>query len=416
MRETYDALLDLFPWEGGRPAAYVLVKQTYTIAGETCVLAPPRPLFHDLRDETLAPRLRPGTDYWPHKQATDFVVRGAACAPGGKPVSAMTVSAGLGGASKRIAVFGRRAIRWTAAGAPVIGEPEPFTRVPITYENAYGGVDARVRPGAEVSPPQAAMAAMRIDHPGMYPRNPYGKGYLVLAGPLPGAEMPNLEDPADLLAPERLASGDPARWYERPLPACFDWVPAMTFPRYHFFGPRVDPWFPAPDDARLPEVRLGILPAGYRSGRPTGVAPRFFQEAPPGFVLADVRGDEPVRIEGMHPERAAITFRLPGPPPAVEFSIEGRRAAVPVRTHSVVVEPEAGELYLLYAATVELPRPFLPGVHKYIPIEVSIGNDRPIAYEPPPTVRDQLAAAGAQTRPVATQPAAPPRAANRGGE
>ncbi|WP_437546667.1 DUF2169 domain-containing protein [Sorangium sp. So ce367] len=386
VRESYDALLELGPWEGMRPTAYVLVKKTFTIAGRKCVLAPPLPLLNDPRDETLVPRLPAGVDFWPSKAATDFVIRGAAYAPGGQPTQQMLVEASVGAASRRIAVFGRREIRWTAGGRPIIDDPEPFTVMPITWELAYGGTDPRVELRGEVPLPRLAMASLGIDHPGTYPRNPLGKGYLVDRAPLHGAELPNLEDPLDRLTPERLLTGDPALWYRQPLPACFDFVPPRSFPRHLGFGPTVEPWFAAPDDERLPEVRLGMLAPGYRGARTPGVSPRFYQEAPPGFVLDAVRGEEVVRVEGMHAERRGIEFMVPGLP-SIEFMLEGHRVPAVPRTHTIVVEPAVERVSLVYGATVDLPRTFIPGIHKYIPVAVTIDGDRPIEYQPPPTHR-----------------------------
>jgi hypothetical protein len=390
-RDTYDALVELGTSRSGAPIAYVLVKRTYSIRSDgPCVLASPEPLLHDYRNPDASPRLRPGTDFFPQKDRTDFVVRGIACAAGGKPVPSMSVKASLGRASKSIVVFGRREIHWTASGAPVVGRPEPFARMPLTYENAYGGVDRRVRPTGAVTLEQFGLATVQLDHPGMYPRNPAGKGYLVIDEPVDGLEMPNLEDPSDLLTADRLVSGAPSTWYERPRPACFDWVSAFTFPRFTHFQAGVDAWFPGPEDDRMPEVRLGWLPRGYRSNRPSGVLPDFFQEAAPELVLAEVRGDERVRIEGMQPERPVLEFALPGLPPRIEFVVEGEREPVRVRTHSVVVEPEVGRLTLLFGASVALNRTFVPGIHKHIPVEAIVDGDAPVAYRTPPTVRDQL--------------------------
>jgi len=397
IRDEYDALLALGPWEGTAPTAYALVKQTFAIQEGRCVLAPPEPLLHDWRDESLERRLRPGTDFWPFKERTDFVVRGAAYAPGGARRSAMMVSARIGNTSKRAAVFGKRAIAWTPGGAPLIEDPEPFTSMPMAWTNAYGGVDRRVRPAGAVDLPQLVAAALDYDHPGAYPRNPFGKGYFVLPGPVADAEMPNIEDPGDLLNAERLVTGDPRAWYRQPLPACLDWMHPLMFPRFLWFGAGADAWFPAPDDDTMPEVRLGLLQHGYRGHRTQGVDPRFFQEAPLGLSLVSIVGDEEVSIDGMHPARPVTTFRLPGPPPRVAFSVEGKLVTPAVRTHSVIVEPAAERVSLVYGATVELPRPFIPEVHRHIPIAVRVNGDSPIAYDTPPTVRDQLAAAGGRS-------------------
>ena len=395
LRDQYDASLALGPWEGVAPTAHVIVKQSFAIVGGRCELTAPAPLLHDFHDESQVPRLRPGTDFWPHKLKTDFVVRGAAWSPGGTARDTMIVSARLGATSKRIAVFGRREIAWTSGGAPIIQQPAPLTSVPISWSNAYGGVDRRVRPTGQVDLPQLLAVALDYDHPGAYPRNPFGKGYRVVPGPVADAEMPNLEDPADLLTPDRLVCGDPRGWYRQPIPACLDWVHPLAFPRCLWFGAGTDAWYLGPDDERMPEVRLGMLPHGYRGRIGDGVDPQFYQEAPLGLTLDGLRGDEPVTIEGMHAERPVLSFRLPGPPPRIVFTIEGRSSAVPVRTHSIVVEPAEERVSVVYGATVELARPFIPGVHRHIPVAVTVDGDAPIAYQAPPTIRDQIAAGGA---------------------
>jgi hypothetical protein len=168
------------------------------------------------------------------------------------------------------------------------------------------------------------------------------------------------------------------------------------FPRFLWFGQGVEPWFPAPEDERLAEVRLGLLPPNYRQQRVAHMMPAFCQEAPLGFALRDLKGDEHVVVQGMHPEHASVEFKLPGLPPSVEFLIEGRRELAHVRTHSVIIEPEAMQVSLVCGATVPLHRTFLPGVHKLIPVAVSIGGDRPIDYQAPPTIRDRLAHAASQ--------------------
>ncbi|WP_437778605.1 DUF2169 domain-containing protein [Sorangium sp. So ce1097] len=129
---------------------------------------------------------------------------------------------------------------------------------------------------------------------------------------------------------------------------------------------------------------------GYRAAREPGVSRRLFQEAPRGFVLDVVRGDEVVRVDGMHADRPSIEFTLPGPP-SIEFVLEGHRVPAAPRTHTIVVEPAVERVSLVYGATVELPRTFIPGIHKHIPVAVTIDGDRPIHYEAPPTVRERMA-------------------------
>ncbi|XXX81788.1 DUF2169 domain-containing protein [Sorangium sp. So ce134] len=124
------------------------------------------------------------SDRVPYRQYVDVTALGHACAPGGRPVAEVTarfalVQRGAPGVDKTVRVVGRRRKAGDA--------PEPFARLPITYERAAGGLDA--------------------------PDNPVG----CAEG---DGELPNVLDPADLRRPAGfgpIAAVWPAR--SRRLPA-----------------------------------------------------------------------------------------------------------------------------------------------------------------------------------------------------
>ena len=394
--ETFRSVLDLAHSKDGRDYALLLVKYTYEIRGGYCRLREPEPLLHDFRDENLKPRLRPGTDFWHRKRETDFVVQGAAYGPGQTSVRQMYVSVGIGRTFKKAKVFGKRFVEWKR-GKVLISPPEPFRKMPLTYANTYGGVDFRVRISEEGKRDSKRLFSYICDrdHPGLYPRNPFGKGYLVEQEEVEGMQMPNVEDPGDLLTPERLIVGDPRYWYRQPLPCSFDWVSPAVFPRYLYLAPGADAWHPAPEDDSMPEIRAGYMPAGYRSlmrDRPLEKCPHplFFQEASHGLRLRDVRGDETVCIEGMHPEEPVIRFCLPDHIPRVEFCVAGEKQQAAPRIHSIVCRPAEKRLTVLFAADVDTPKRFMPGIHKTIPVSARIDSEKPVRYDAPPTIRELL--------------------------
>lgn len=399
-RESYDALVDICPG-GEYGSAYALVKQSYSMGPAGLSPAAPEPLQRDIRDPEDEVQFKAGSDFYPVKAATDFVVRGAAFGPA--PEGYMEVSISVGAVNKRIAVFGRREITWPGGTVgPQVGRPEPFEVMPLCVENAYGGVDFRVLLDEADRDDPFVLWTLVSDHPGLYPRNPFGKGYLVLGGPPDDkTEMPNLEDPDDLLTADRLVLGDPRRWYGQPLPWCPDWTHPASFPRCVYFRAQTDPWFPAPEDRRLPEVARGFLAAGYRremEQRPhhAGPHPRFFQEASAGLVLSGIRGGEPVTLVGMHRHRRSIRFSLPRPP-ALLFTVERNSQPVQPRLHHVVCQPAEELVHMVYGARRELPRAFLPGIHAEIPVSITVDGDAPVAYETPPTFK-QLAQADKKPR------------------
>lgn len=72
------------------------------------------------------------------KPKGEWIVAGAALAPGSDPVQGMRVTARLGTVEKQLAVFGDRVWRLTERGI-VMTEALPFDRMPIDEAHAYGG-------------------------------------------------------------------------------------------------------------------------------------------------------------------------------------------------------------------------------------------------------------------------------------
>lgn len=379
----------LAPRLGPCDYAYVLAKLSFAIEGGTCVPAEPEPLQGDFRDKSLEPRLQPGSDFFASKLATDFIVRGSAHAPG-QPVERMEISTQVGNILKRIAVFGSRPVQWEASGKPRFGAPEPFTEMELCNENLYGGVDWRVP--LDENDPKIANYALDVDHPGLYPRNQFGKGYLVVEEPIDDIELPNFEDPDDLLTPDRLLTRDPRLWWRQPLPWTFDCTIASAFPRCALFMPNCDAWFEGPEDESMPEVARGALPVSYRTLMESRETPHpwFYQEASTGLALRGLGGGIPVQIRGMRVGGQDCSFTLPAAP-SIEFQVEGRRSLLQPTLNLVICHPADGKLTMTWSAIArDLGRIFIPGIHKYIDISTRVNGGLPVQYQPPPTQKDRI--------------------------
>ncbi len=266
-------------------------------------------------DEDLPGRLLNEQDLWPAietalgeeeifdfgmpKPRGEFLVYGSAFPPSREPARALEVRVRLGGLSKTLNVFGDHV--W-AGGAPT--EPEPFRRMRICYENAFGG------PG--------------------FPENPMGKG--VAPDETGIRHLPNIQDPGSLV-------GAPS---DRPGPAGFTAWP-MTRPRRMRYMGAVDgtwleknwPWFP--EDTN----------------------PEYFNTAPEdqridGFF----RGDEAVEIHCMHPVKSFLKSRFPGL--RARFFVNragGDRevfSEVPCRAETAWLFPDQERGVLLYRGVAEV--------------------------------------------------------------
>ena len=387
------AIIDLVSPDGPGGFVYLLVKETYSITDSLLSRIQDEPLVHDIRREDIQPRVSADTDYWPVKYQTDVVVQGFAFTNG--LASQRSISVRVGERTKRVSVFGRRSVHWDSTGQAKIEGPDSFKQVPLTYEHAYGGCDWTVEPLERHDP--LLPFKLEFDHPGLYPRNPFGKGYLVRPEACSMVELPNLENPQDLLTKERLTAGDPRLWYKQPIPWCMDWVHPGTFPRNTLLLPDVDAWYPGPEDDRMPEVEGGIHPKGYRSFMAErdisdGAHPLFYQGGSACMVFDDLRPGTPIELEGMHPEKDLISFQLPVAP-KIRISIDGNWQLARPNLHHLVCRPAEHIVNVVYGAQRELPRPFFPGIHKKIPVAATVEGQGPIEYQTPPTIRDQLSAA-----------------------
>jgi hypothetical protein len=79
-------------------------------------------------------------DFAARKPRCDVLLNGSAYAPGGKPADRVKVTMQVGTLSKSLNAVGNRVFK---AGTlyMAVGEITPFTVMPISYDNAFGGVD-----------------------------------------------------------------------------------------------------------------------------------------------------------------------------------------------------------------------------------------------------------------------------------
>ncbi len=397
VHREFDAIVEVHPRDGLPQHAWGSAKRSYRIRPEALALAAPEPLRHDIRDKNLEPRWPPGSDFWPFKLFSDVVVLGKAFGPAGRAIDGRSVSVRVGNVRKRIQVWGTRLIEWGSDGRPRVGAPDPFSDMDLVYTRAYGGRDARVPmpPG-----PSSSLRSLGVSphHPGVYPRNQSGKGYVVIDSPIDGVELPNLEDPDNLLTSENIIVKDPALWYRQPLSFFLDWHYPAMFPRGYYAG--ASPYHPVPPAEVLEEVRRGFVPEQWRdfagqvmANRPP--PPIFFQEASLGMSFSDLREGTPLELEGMHPERDRMTFALPAAPRLV-IEVEGDKQPVEAKILHVVITPHEEKVEITWAGIrKDLPRAFFPGIHGHIPITLYV-DGAPVPYDTPEPIYPKIRQAEAE--------------------
>lgn len=382
----------------GHPEVAVLYKRTYVFEHQRpCRLSDEqRPLVEELveydedgevkadadeegsdEDEPVSYRKLP--DLIGYKPGTDVVVHGNALPP--RPVPRMSVSVQVDDHPQHAArVFGRR-LCTNRSGRVRFTDPEPFEEMPLRYENAYGGKDRHFESALvenieeQVAPEDlrrsraVAEELVSEGHPLMYPRNRFGKGYVIEDDPeaIEGRELPNVERPSDLLTPERLVVGNPFDWNKQPLPAGFGYLDASSFPRCSMFGL---PPATIEDPGPFVEVERGLVPPDFSRGNVFNTPPEKLGElihpwagrcASPGLTLPFLQGDEWIQLTGFDRVTSPLQFQLPGEVPRFRISASRSQTWQPVaQLYLADVDVPARTLTLVWAGRVRLDSPCTP--------------------------------------------------------
>jgi uncharacterized protein YjbI with pentapeptide repeats len=241
------------------------------------------------------------------KPRGEVLVVGKCHAPDRKPVRATKVDLRIGPVDKTLHVVGdrfwerRRFFR-------KMTDPVPFTEMPITWENAFGGPE--------------------------FDRNPVGKGHAPVETEdgKPVHPLPNVELPGDLIVSPR----------HRPEPAGIGPIDPIWPQRMTKAGTYDEKWV----KERSP-------------GLPEDIDRTFFNVAPEDQQIEGFfRSDEAFEIENMHPEKPLVGGRLPAIRPRcfVNRETEEGERFEEIETHldTVWLFPHAEKGVVIHRAVTEV--------------------------------------------------------------
>lgn len=284
----------------------VAVKCTFDIRpdGTTAVSAEQPPVLRvpEYHGEPGKSSIKYDGDLMERKTTTDVYVVGHACAPGGNVVSELDAGFRVGPVQKLLRVTGDRV--WGAVGA---SRPQPFAKMPLVYERAFGGVDT-----------QSATPERDWEW-----RNPVGTAFAVQKSHLSGRALPNIEYP----------NAPFAAWNDRPPPAGFGAIGPHWQPRCSFAGSYGEAWA---------MTRKPLLPDDFD--------PRYFQCTPPDQQAPEfLRGGEPVVLYRLTPD-GDLRFTLPRLHLGFDTHFfDGTRAIHQTRhLHTVILEPDFPRVSLVW--------------------------------------------------------------------
>jgi hypothetical protein len=243
---------------------------------------------------------------------TDVFLIGDAVAPT-SGTKELEVSFRVGSVHKRARVLGTRAWHPGALGAASHTAPEPFDRIPLRYENAFGGLD------------QSAPEAADWDREAY---NPVGRGFRAARSQRPWEQtlLPNLEDLAD---PVKSPDG-------RYKPVAFGPIGRHWEPRIQYVGTYDETWA---------SERMPLLPDDFDN--------RFHHAAPPDQIVSGyVLGAEAVEVVGC--DKDPIVFALPEMKASVTVRFFLREEQRPLRCEMVVVDALRSKLTMLHRCVLPL--------------------------------------------------------------
>ena len=251
-------------------------------------------------------------DFAPRKHACDVLLVGSAHAPEGRQVTRLRVGLRVGSMEKTFDVIGNRV--WQAGLTGISASaPQPFTKMPISYDVAFGGADRNSEDERE--------------HDAYLP-NPVGRGWHkhLKNAWVDGTPLPNIEElgkavsfPSDKYKPMALGPlgrGWPQRaryagtYDQKWLDDVFPFLPADFDERYHLA---------APEDQQIPPPKgpLGVVLSGFTADGPRQFTLPHFEAPVRVFPKRGEREDYIATIDtiAFEPdlERITMTWRVARP-------------------------------------------------------------------------------------------------------
>jgi hypothetical protein len=243
------------------------------------------------------------------KPTTDVVLIGHSRAPGGG-MTEIDVGIRVGPVQRVARVFGDR--YWVMTNGSVrCSRAAPLGRVPLTWENSFGGTDETA------STPECTICEAR---------NPIGTGFgtpLMRNGDR--LRLPNIEDPKQLISEYGAVVA----------PCGFGFTSPHWEPRATLAGTYDESW----DKTRKP-----LLPSDFSR--------QFFNAAAPGLIApAYLRGDEEVWLLNTTAV-PRLFLRLPAvPPPVCRLILRGQPdTLLTTNLDTVVVDGDSQQLLVLWRA------------------------------------------------------------------
>jgi hypothetical protein len=287
-----------------QPSAWALTvvcRATFALCPGESVLAADQEHPNELDDhwdDDPNRSLRAAGDLVPMKTRADVTLVGHAFAPGRVPVRSLVAHIIVGELSKSVEVVADRFFDQDGA----LHDGAPFTRMPLVYERAAGGVGT-------VNPVGVSGVSNR-----------YGR-----------IALPNLQPPGIVVS------------------SLDDYIAPVGF------GPLAPSW-PSRRE-RLGRAATSGTPPDLRRPLPDDLDPQYFNHAPRDQQVQLLREKERLVLENLHPEHPRFVTDLPGLRPRAFVERQGRSQPVPLRCDTLWIDTDRSLCTLSWRAQIPLQHP-----------------------------------------------------------
>lgn len=308
----FQAALTVMTDKNGAEKVVVAVKATFSLPDESrpvCLAEKQVPIlyFDEYWGQPGSSSIKFPVDLVLGKAGTDIGLVGHAYSPQETPVQQLKACLQVGTYKKEILIYGNR--KWKKRSLLPgfeISMPEPFTKMALMFELAFGGKD---------------------QDNGKYDydrRNPLGIGFCLNEKNVDGRSLPNLEDPAALIK----------NWQDKPAPASFGFVSSAWIPRVRYAGTYDDRWR---------KHQSPLLPNDFELQFNNAAVPEL-------CAIPFLQGGEPVAMHNI--SKAIIPeFCLPKLEIKVLFKIGYELHTQPADMQTLILEPDENRFCIVWGAT-----------------------------------------------------------------
>jgi hypothetical protein len=197
-----------------------------------------------------------------------------------------------------------------------------------------------------------------------YPRNPHGCGYMIeaSAAAVAATQLPNLEDPLQLLNSANLVRVDPDYWPLAPRPTSAAWLPYVHFPRSAQTGLPVASFSRehVPLNA-FPEVGEGLLRVeALMSGTPTAqrINVACAQASAPNLRFPEVVPGSVIEIRNVHPAQPIWRWQLPLEWPRMAYRVPKQTTVeLGAKIRTLFVQPDKDLVCVVWVGEHSVDQP-----------------------------------------------------------